>query len=279
MKFKINTFQKISRAIYFIKRNSLNNILLEIMCKMLFLKSPIRSMKIKTHNIVVKKFGYKIAYGVFKEMKLSSNPWWGYFDTTSKILGEYEKTVCLKIHKILKNNKMPFIDIGAADGFYAVGVARSGLSEKTYAFEISPRGRESIKLNARLNGCIKKLIIKKEANYLSLKKIIDKNKSCLVLIDIEGSEYELLSNKILKLLRHCELIIESHPHHVSNGKKMEQELISRSKKFFNSSIIERGPYNPNKFKILADLTDDERLLSLSEGRLKNPKWLYFKPYI
>ena len=42
-------------------------------------------------------FQNKIKYGIFKEMKLSKNIWWGKFEVATKLLGQYELQVINKI--------------------------------------------------------------------------------------------------------------------------------------------------------------------------------------
>ena len=55
--------------------------------------------------------------------------------------------------------------------------------------------------NAILNNCKNNIFILGEANNYSLKKIINKNKKSVVLIDIEGMEYQFLNDKTLYLLK------------------------------------------------------------------------------
>ena len=50
-----------------------------------------------------------------------------------------------------------------------------------------------------------------------------------------------------------------------------------SKNFFDDSIIKRESYNPNLFLELDQFTDEERLISFSEGRDNNMSWLILEP--
>lgn len=50
-----------------------------------------------------------------------------------------------------------------------------------------------------------------------------------------------------------------------------------SNKRFNIKLIKRENYSPNKFSELDDLSDEERLIAVEEGRKKNMQWLVLTP--
>ena len=253
-------------------------ILVEIFRRLIFAPKIKNVIKEKALKIVQDKYENVISFGPFSGIKLSKNPWWGSYDQTSKILGEYEKEVLDKLIYFLSLNKnSTFIDIGAADGFYAVGVAFKNLADHIYAFEISSQGRSELKKNAILNQCDDKITILDRANLDTLKKIFKELKNVVVIIDIEGNEYDLLDIGVLELLINSFVIIELHPNKIKNEKIKESKLIKNAENFFKISKIYRESYNPNSFKIFNNLSDDERLLALSEGRSSNPKWLVLEP--
>ena len=253
-------------------------ITVEIFRRLLFAPKVKDVIKAKALKLVHDEYENIISFGPFSGMKLSKNPWWGSYDQISKILGEYEKEVLEKLCYFLRLNKnSTFIDIGAADGFYAVGVAFKGLADHTYAFEISSKGRSELKNNSILNKCNEKITILDIAELDTLKKIYKKLKNVVVIIDIEGNEYDFLDINILDLFKNSIVIVELHTNKIKNGKIRENELITNAKNFFNVSKIYRESYSPNSFKIFNNLSDDERLLALSEGRSRNPKWLVLEP--
>ena len=91
--------------------------------------------------------------GPFKGMVISEKQFWGQGDKASKILGLYEKEIQDLINQIQEKNNFPtFIDIGGADGFFAVGSVINNLFKKCEVFEISKRGRQLIEENAIKNN-------------------------------------------------------------------------------------------------------------------------------
>ena len=131
--------------------------------------------------------------------------------------------------------------------------------------------------NAENNLCKDKIVIGNEANFDSIKKIVDENNGAVILIDIEGSEFDLLDKKLLESLANCYIVCELHPLLINSGYEKQRILIENSKAFFNISIIQRESYCPNKFFELNEFTDDERLIAFSEGRENNMDWLVLEP--
>ncbi len=242
-------------------------------------KTPneIERKKIKVLNHLIQIHDYKVAHGIFKGMKLNKNLFWSKHDLITHILGVYEQHILDQLIKFSNQDNEIFIDIGAADGYFAVGSAFSKLFKKVYAFEIQKNGRESLKFNAEANLCDKNIIINSEANFNSLKNLIDKHSRAVVLIDIEGDEFKLLDFKTLNLLSNCKIIIELHPEQVVDGLNKQKELINFSKKLFDISLIKRETYNPNVFEELDHFTDEERLIAFAEGRDNNMRWLILEP--
>ena len=80
-----------------------------------------------------------------KGMIINEDQFWGQGDRSSKILGLYEKEIQDLIVSIQKDkNYSTFVDIGGADGFFAIGSLVNNLFEKCEVFEISKKGRNSI---------------------------------------------------------------------------------------------------------------------------------------
>ena len=117
----------------------------------------------------------------------------------------------------------------------------------------------------------------KTANLDSLKEIANKFSNGVILIDIEGAEYDLLNEDILFLLKKFYLIIEMHPFLIRNNEFKHKELMKKIKKFFNIEISKRENYTPSKFDELAKFSEDEQLLALSEGRYQKTEWLILSP--
>ena len=274
---KKNLIQRSVKFIKIIKTDGILWALIRLFLKIFNQPNEIQRSKNKILNHLLNIHDCKVAYGEFKGMRLNKNNFWSKNDLITYILSVYEKHVMNQLIKFSKLNNNVFIDIGAADGYFAVGMAYSKSFKKVYAFEIETLARENLKKNAKDNFCENKIFINKEANFNSLKKIIDTDEISTILIDIEGGEFELLTKDILNLVKKCMVIIELHPNLVKDGSKKQERLLNICEDFFEISMIERESYNPNKFEELSEFTDEDRLISFGEGRGRNMQWLVLVP--
>ena len=220
----------------------------------------------------------RIAYGPFKGVQVSSEHVnWGDGDLATKILGVYEKVVLDKIIELTNSISGPFIDIGASDGYYVIGAAYTGLFQQAHAFEIDPKGQEAIRHNAYINGVADKIHVHGMADREEIKALIAQHQDAIVLIDIEGAEFDLLDADTLEALRKCTLIIESHPPLVEDGFEREKKMLEESAKYFEIEKLKGQFVSPSEFDELDDFSDHERLMAFSEGRKWAGYWFLMTP--
>lgn len=264
-------------SLNFLKKYGIKNFVYRVVNYLFKIPDPISLKKKKILDYLISKSDLKVLYGPFKNMLLMKNARWAKFDLIPQLLGTYEENIVNYIINKREINKELFVEIGAGDGYFVVGFSFSEMFNNIYAFEISDEGRKIIKNNAIRNNCLNKLKIIKEANYASLLEIERKFSGGIILIDIEGAEYDLLNEKILSLLSQFHLVVEMHPFLVANSKEKHNQLISKVEKYFLVEKSIRENYNPSRFKELSKFTEDEQLLALSEGRSERTEWLLLSP--
>jgi hypothetical protein len=270
---------KIKNAYIFYKKYGLKytiSLIINYFFSKIGILSEVELLKIKINKDLSLDFKNTVLHGVFKGMKLSDKVWWGKYDIANKLFGQYEAHVVNKIIELSLQNNL-FIDIGAADGYFAIGMVYSGFFEKAICFEISEKGRLVIEENASVNNVSKKIIINGIANSEEIDKIISKNDTAVVLIDIEGAEFDLLTYDFLYKLRNCTIIIELHDTFISGLFDRRQKLFSRASQFFNLNYIKRSSPEINSFSELNNLNDSSRFLLFSEGRPNMMDWVCFSP--
>jgi len=255
-------------------------IILEMISKLTF-----GSIELRADIVVEKKrrelskkistrFKYKVQQGPFKNMILSKKQYWGVGDNGKKIFGLYEKEIQDLIVEIQEKNQCKtLIDIGGADGFYAVGSVINNLFQECIVFESSKKGRESISNNAKLNNVQSKISIQGIATENALLELSNEMNQSLILCDIEGGEFELFSNKLLNKLYPANIIIEIH----KRPKKEEQDLENRISKLFTIKKIIQNPKSLNIYDELKNFNDNNRSLLLSEGRSYVQEWWHAIP--
>jgi hypothetical protein len=220
----------------------------------------------------------KVLYGYFKGLKLESNLW-GARDVASIILGQYEKEILDFIMKIPSSFSY-FVDIGAADGIYAVGLLKNQKFKRVICFESNLRSQESIKINADNNQVTSQISIFGEAkidflNTITLETELQLSKT-VFLFDIEGGEYDLLTTENLMRMATSFVIVEIHKN-VQNYETKYKELIRKVAPFFDYKIIREGERGSTEFSEISHWPDEDRNIIFSEGRRYAMEWLALSP--
>ena len=220
-----------------------------------------------------------VAYGPFTGTRLALMNHWSAADRGGMLLGMYEKEILEQL-EILSRGREVLIDVGAADGYYAVGSLASGMFESAICFEVNPDGQEMIRQQAKLNGVCQQVTVLGEANT-NIAHLIRTNLSadasrCVVLMDIEGGEFELLNDSFLAEFGDASLIVEIHD--FLNGQEGALDLLlDRLSGYYDCKFVEQGARNPNVFPELREWSDDDRWALCSESRSNVMRWLVCTP--
>lgn len=220
--------------------------------------------------------GGMVAHGVFAGMKLLDETAWSANDGPSKLLGHYERQVVEQL-VLLANPDAPFLDLGAADGYFAIGVLLAGLFRHSYCFELTRVGRQSLLRHAVANHVSDRLTIYGEATSQSLLTTIADLKSGTILCDIEGGEFELFTEVLLEECRRFNIIIELHAKLARQGESQRESLIKRASRHFNVDLLRPSSPDFKLYPELDALPDDYRLLAFSEARTSIGEWLVLTP--
>jgi len=228
-----------------------------------------------------KEFNSTIKYGPFEGVILPVNSYWAEQDIASILVGFYEKEVTDFIIFSSKQNRNTFIDIGAADGYFAISLIKKGFFKESICYEQSSGGVESIKKNISTNNIEKsKIEIRGKAESLFYRDFnSDLLSKSVILIDIEGGEYEILTEDSLNHLKDSILVVELHPFFVKNGIEKQNLLLERVSKIFDVKFITTQSKNPNEIDEFDCLHDNDKWLICSEGRSNSTQWLTLIPKV
>lgn len=242
------------------------------------MRSAAARRRIVLSKRLYRKMGGEVGYGAMKGLKIRLDATWGSGDRAGMLLGLYEKEVAEVLAAALHKRSV-FIDIGAADGYYAVGLLKAGLCQKSIAFEMSAKARESISALAKLNGVCDRLAIFGEAGEQTLQSL-DQQYSfaqCVVLCDIEGAEVAVLNDRALRLLDKAIIVIELHPSGAMGIEAVEALLRQRAEAMFDVEVIHSGPRAPLQIAEIQSFDEDDQWLICSEGRGYRQTWLVLRP--
>jgi hypothetical protein len=128
-----------------------------------------------------------------------------------KVLGTYEVELHSVVEEICASPPELIVDVGAAEGYYAVGFAKRCPHSRVVAFELAPEGRSLIAQLSRENGVETRILIQGACSRVSLAGVINGERDCVVIVDAEGAELELLDLEAVPALRRCRILVEMHP--------------------------------------------------------------------
>jgi hypothetical protein len=224
-------------------------------------------------------FDYRVAYGPFAGLQLDPQSWWSAADRGGMILGCYEAQV-LRVLQSLCVGARSMVDVGAADGYYAVGAVKAGMVPLAFCFEMSPAGQAVIRSNAAANGVADKIAVAGIADAEFLDWIPEdywnEDDASVFLVDIEGAEFDLLTSNVLERLRKSRIIVELHEAKGVSPSEVDA-LIERAAPHFQCDVITSGPRDPGAIQELAAWSDDDRWLLMSESRSYDMRWLVMTP--
>jgi hypothetical protein len=222
------------------------------------------------------KFDGVVRYGPFKGFKFSEESWWGN-DRASMLLGLYELEVLHHLKNLSKNYRY-FINVGAADGYYGIGVLVSNLFEKSYCYEVSQQGQKVIQKNAELNMVSHRIVVRGEASDKFERDFSEDDAALSVLmVDIEGGEFEFFLNETLQKFKKSVIFIELHDWFFPDGKERLDRLKNEVERYFKITVLTTTSRDLSVFEELESMSDTDRWLICSEGRPKLMSWWKLDP--
>lgn len=127
-----------------------------------------------------------------------------------RLLGSYECELHGALERLLAFPHETIVDVGAADGYYAVGLALRAPARSVHAFERDRRRRRLLAKVAAVNGVSERVRIAGTCDVSALRGI--RATTALVKVDCEGDELELLRPDDVPLLQRSALLVELHDH-------------------------------------------------------------------
>ena len=241
------------------------------------LHDPVYRRQIYLSRKLAASLGSTIAYGPFRGLRFGTRTWWAGAERSAMLLGIYEQELLNAIVEA-SSGRTVFVDIGAADGYYGIGVLKAGLFDKSHCFEASSKGRTIITSNALLNGVEARLVVHGPAQRGFHTEIPpDDLQRAVLLLDIEGGEFDILDAETFHALRKCIIFVELHDRLFVDAPAKRAQLLADASKTHEWREITTTSRDLSVFPELDDLGDTDRWLLCSERRAWRMTWLRFDP--
>ena len=213
--------------------------------------------------------GNLVKCGPFAGMQLSQRSGEGCH--IAKLIGIYEQPLWPVLERVIGEKYDLVLNVGAAEGYYAIGMARRMPGTPVIAHESNPAAREILARLIELNGVKERVTPRGLLEPAELSDI--KDRRILLVCDIEGGEIDLLSGAVPKSLRFSDLIVETHDTQSRPG--IAAELARRFEETHEvTPIADSGMRNfeaPEWFMRLPHL---DQLLCTWEWRSTPTPWLF-----
>lgn len=238
---------------------------------------PVTVQRLLLSREMKSRYGNRVLHGRFAGMKLPKYMAWGEPDRSSMLLGAYEAEVLEALFSVPERYDH-FVDLGAADGYYAIGTVLSGRFTSAVCYEMSAQRRLVLSHNAAVNGVEDRIEIHGSADSSFVHDLSGETLArSLVLIDVEGAEFDLLTQSVLRHLSNSVVIVELHDHLVTNGESALKKLVSRAESIFHVDFLAAGARDSSNYDELSGFSDNDRWLVFSEGRKRAGRWMRLIP--
>jgi precorrin-6B methylase 2 len=217
--------------------------------------------------------GSRVTGGPFERLEYPAGLFMEIDAPVAKALGAYERELHAVIYAALRDEPALFIDIGAAEGYYAVGFASKSPRTTVHAFEIDGWARKRLRRLATANGVADRLVIHAECTPRALLDL--PLGTAFVLSDCEGAEVRILTREVAQHLADSTVLVEVHDE--AAGQDVAAILRSRFDETHEFSMIERRESESEPPPELSSLAADERRIALEEFRGEAPRWALFSP--
>lgn len=187
-----------------------------------------------------------------------------------KLLGAYEAELHPLIERLASAGYDAVVNVGCAEGYYAVGFALRCPGAVVHAFDIDARAQALCRELARLNGVADRVAVAGECTPATLEAAA--RGRMLVLCDIEGAEAALLDPNAAPALRRADVLAELH---TVSGRWTSEVLYPRFAASHAVTEFHLQARNAADYPALGELPPADQFFALLE-RVEPTRWAFFE---
>jgi hypothetical protein len=215
-----------------------------------------------------------VACGPFQGLQLLPDVTWGVGDNAAKLVGLYEAELHPALLSLAPTPPPAVINVGCAEGYYAVGLARLFPQAAVFAFDTDPKAQLICRQTAALNQVEGRVTVLGTCAPPVLVSLLRQHPAALLVIDCEGYEKELLAGEVLAAAGRASLIVECHDF---IDPTITPTLTERLGTSHAVEIVVEGARDPNQLEVLRALSSLDRWLVVLENRPTMMHWIVARP--
>jgi hypothetical protein len=223
----------------------------------------------RAKSALVRQYGQVVLGGPFKGMRYGDDVACSAY--VAKLVGSYEEELHGAIKRIIERRYTTVVDIGCAEGYYAVGLAMRLPNARVVAFDTDVDARRFCADLARMNNVHERIEVRGECDHIELSQVSSEN--TIVVCDCEGFEEQLLVPAQVPGLAETDVLVELHEF-LSRG--LTERVISRFKATHEVTLIDTQERDIRSYPILQVVEIDDRPWAVREGRPASMQWAFLK---
>ena len=211
--------------------------------------------------------------GPFRGMQLP-NPDFFMDSRFEKVFGAYEHELFSLISRLAEHPDAynVLVNVGAADGFYTVGLGRILSSATVIAYEPNDAKTPVLMEAARLGGIAERISLRAACTPEVLRDLSPSGR-VMVVVDVDGYEKPLLDPSVVPWLKSADLLVETHDCFVPGITRMLKDRFSATHQI--SEIAMKGP-DYGEIPVLAGLKMHEVDALVGSERPTLQTWLWME---
>jgi hypothetical protein len=192
-----------------------------------------------------------------------------------KLLGTYEMELHDAVVHLIQKRCDVFVDVGAAEGYYAVGIARALRNTHVFGYDTSEQARRLLQAMAKANNVAARIEVLGACTWDALEETLQTAHSPAILCDCEGFEEVLMDPVRVPSLVRSRMIIEVHDDGLDG--RIGALLLRRFEKTHQHQFILPKPRTGLEVRIRSSLTSAELAVAMWENRRLATPWLVLEP--
>lgn len=220
-------------------------------------------------NTIAARSGTRVLGGPFQGMDCGTAVSEG--SRSARMLGCYEASLAPIIEEVIARAYPLVIDIGSAEGYYAVGLARRMPATRVMARDQSATAQAMCAALAALNGVSDRVEVGGLFGHADFAQAT--RQPTLILCDIEGAEVELLDPFRAPGLLVADILVECHD---CLRPGITEALTNRFAPSHEIRRIDRALDTAALPPWMEELSDIDRLIALWEWRMGPTPWLWMR---
>ncbi len=233
----------------------------------------VRRLRQRAEKHVVSVTGRRVAQGPFAGLRYHEQTSWD--SSVPYLVGSYESELHDSLDQLISAAPTTIIDVGCAEGYYAIGLAQRLPAATIYAYDIDVKAQEICRDMAVMNGVADRVHVSGECRPDDLQSLC--NKDALLIVDCEGFELELLRPDLVPALLDTAILVEMHDFIDAS---ISGVLLSRFSGTHTAVIIDSGPKDLAEWRALDGLSRPAQQTAVDEHRPVAPypmQWAILRP--